>query len=87
MSLRQEWYRTLDKLLPHKEQLEIHLKERMGTLFDLEYDILLYDVTITYFESPALNITALPDAATAGTIFLTANRSVSGWWSVNAACR
>jgi transposase len=43
-------YRALDKLLPHKETLEKHLKERLGILFDLEYDLLLYDVTSTYFE-------------------------------------
>jgi transposase len=48
-------YRVLDQLLPHKQAFEIHLKERMGELFDLEYDILFYDVTSTYFESPALN--------------------------------
>jgi hypothetical protein len=28
-------YRTLDQLLPHKEKLEVHLKNRMGELFDL----------------------------------------------------
>lgn len=43
-------YRALDELLPHKEALEIHLKNRLGELFDLEYDLLLYDVTSTYFE-------------------------------------
>lgn len=43
-------YRALDKLLPHKEALEKHLKARLGTLFHLEYDLLLYDVTSTYFE-------------------------------------
>ena len=31
-------YRTLDALLPHKEALEIHLKNRLGELFSLEYD-------------------------------------------------
>ena len=36
--------------LPHKEALEKHLKNRLGTLFDLDYDLLLYDVTRTYFE-------------------------------------
>lgn len=46
-------YRTLDQLLPHKEQLEVHLKERMGQLFDLEYDLLMYDITSTYFEGQA----------------------------------
>lgn len=46
-------YRTLDRLLPHKEALEKHLKTRLGELFDLEYDLLLYDVTSTYFEGQA----------------------------------
>jgi len=46
----QRLYRSLDKLLPHKEALETHLKERLGSLFDLKYDLLLYDVTSTYFE-------------------------------------
>jgi hypothetical protein len=43
-------YAGLDWLLPHKESIEKHLKERLGDLFDLEYDLLLYDVTSTYFE-------------------------------------
>ncbi len=43
-------YRALDRLLPEKVALEKHLKERLGTLFDLDYDLLLYDVTSTYFE-------------------------------------
>ncbi len=46
-------YRTLDQLLPHKAQLETHLKNRMGELFDLEYDLLMYDITSTYFEGQA----------------------------------
>jgi transposase len=46
-------YRALDKLLPHKEALEIHLKENAGNLFDLDYDLFLYDVTSTYFEGEA----------------------------------
>ena len=43
-------YRALDQLLPHKEALESHLRNRLGTLFALDYDLLLYDVTSTYFE-------------------------------------
>ena len=43
-------YRALDKLLPHKEALEKHLKERFGKLFNIKYNLLLYDVTSTYFE-------------------------------------
>jgi len=46
-------YRALDALLPHKAALERRLKERLGQLFDLEYDLLLYDVTSTYFEGLA----------------------------------
>jgi transposase len=47
-------YRALDQLLPHKDALEIYLKDRLGELFGIEYDILLYDVTSTYFEGQAL---------------------------------
>ena len=43
-------YRALDRLLPHKVAIETHLKERLGSLFSLDYDLLLYDVTSTYFE-------------------------------------
>jgi transposase len=46
-------YRALDQLLPHKAALEKHLKTRLGELFQLEYDLLLYDVTSTYFEGQA----------------------------------
>jgi len=46
-------YRALDALLPHKEELEEHLKNRLGELFGLKYDLLLYDVTSTYFEGAA----------------------------------
>ena len=46
-------YRTMDVLLLHKEALECHLKNRLGTLFDLKYDLLLYDITSTYFEGEA----------------------------------
>jgi len=46
-------YQSLDQLLPHKTALEKHLKERFAGLFDLDYDILLYDVTSTYFEGMA----------------------------------
>ena len=46
-------YRALDRLLPHKEALEKYLKEKLGELFPMEYDLLLYDVTSTYFEGEA----------------------------------
>ena len=47
-------YRALDQLLPHKEALEKHLKNRLGELFNLSYDLLLYDVTSTFFEGQCL---------------------------------
>src|SRR5438876_5402656 len=46
-------YRALDRLLPHKTALEQHLVKRLGELFALDYDLLLYDVTSTYFEGTA----------------------------------
>jgi transposase len=46
-------YRALDRLLPHKSALETHLKGRLGKLFGLDYELLLYDVTSTYFEGQA----------------------------------
>src|SRR3990172_6452428 len=46
-------YRGLDQLLPHQQALEAFLKERFGELFAVEYDLLLYDVTSTYFEGQA----------------------------------
>ncbi len=46
-------YRALDRLLPHKTALEQHLVARLGELFALEYDLLLYDVTSVYFEGQA----------------------------------
>ena len=46
-------YRALDRLLPHKQAIEAHLVKRLGELFELDYDLLLYDVTSTYFEGVA----------------------------------
>jgi transposase len=43
-------YAGLDRLIEHKDSIEKHLKERLGDLFDLKYELLLYDVTSTYFE-------------------------------------
>jgi transposase len=46
-------YRTLDRLLKAQEAIENDLKDRFGTLFALDYDLLLYDLTSTYFEGLA----------------------------------
>jgi transposase len=44
-------YRCLDKLLAHKQALFSHLRQRWQDLFAARFDILLYDLTSTYFES------------------------------------
>jgi transposase len=49
-------YRCLDRLLPHKDELCRHLAQRWRTLFDARVDILLYDLTSTYFEGECAEI-------------------------------
>jgi hypothetical protein len=44
-------YRCLDKLLEHKTALFSHLRQRWQDLFGASFDVLLYDLTSTYFES------------------------------------
>src|SRR6202521_6404193 len=46
-------YRGLDHLLAHKAALEAHLSQRCGELFAVNNEVLLYDVTSTYFEGQA----------------------------------
>ena len=43
-------YRCLDRLLEHKGELFVWLKQKWADLFDAEFDVLLYDLTSTYFE-------------------------------------
>jgi len=51
LAAKDNLYRCLDKLLPHKEALFGFLKERWEGLFGISYEVLLYDLTSTYFES------------------------------------
>ena len=44
-------YRCLDLLLEHRDELFGFLKGQWGKLFGAKYDVLLYDLTSTYFES------------------------------------
>src|SRR5262249_30401700 len=46
----QEWYRTLDQLLAHKEPIEVELFARLRDLFHLQVEMVFYDLTSTYFE-------------------------------------
>ena len=45
----QRWYRTLDHLLLNKEKIEVALYQRLRDLFDFQPDLVLYDLTSTYF--------------------------------------
>jgi transposase len=49
-------YRCLDRVLAHKDELCRHLVERWKTLFDARCDVLLYDLTSTYFEGSCREI-------------------------------
>ncbi len=46
-------YRALDRMGAHKDALERHLAERWRDLFGASFDVLLYDLTSTYFEGGA----------------------------------
>jgi transposase len=46
-------YRTLDQLLLAKDGIERDIKERLGTLFDLSFDLVLCDLTSSFFEGLA----------------------------------
>jgi len=46
-------YRGLDELLPLRDELFVHLRERYRSLFGSRFEFLLYDVTSTYFEGQA----------------------------------
>ena len=49
-------YRCLDRLLAHKAALEQHLAARWKDLFGASFDVLLYDLTSTYFEGQAQGV-------------------------------
>ena len=44
------WYRTLDQLVAAKEKIEVALYHRLRDLFSFKPDLVLYDITSTYFE-------------------------------------
>jgi len=46
-------YRCLDRVLEHRQELFAHLQQRWKTLFDVSFDVLLYDLTSTYVEGEA----------------------------------
>lgn len=50
MAQLQRWYRTLDHLVLNKDKIEVALYQRLRDLFDFQPDLVLYDLTSTYFE-------------------------------------
>jgi transposase len=50
VAARDRLYRCLDRILKHKEALCQHMAQQWKTLFDTSFDVLLYDLTSTYFE-------------------------------------
>lgn len=51
LGCKENVYRTLDQLLEHKTALFSHLRRRWEDLFGVKFEVLLYDLTSTYFES------------------------------------
>ena len=49
-------YRCLDRMVHHKEALEQHLAAKWRDLFGASFDVLLYDLTSTYFEGEAVEV-------------------------------
>jgi hypothetical protein len=43
-------YRCLDRVLPHMPELFVWLKQKWAALFHADFEVLLYDLTSTYFE-------------------------------------
>ncbi|MFH1141159.1 MAG: IS1634 family transposase [Chloroflexota bacterium] len=50
LSWLQRWYRALDKLVEHKEEIEKAMYLKLRDLFSLEVDMVFYDITSSYFE-------------------------------------
>jgi len=53
---KDQLYNVLDRLLPHRDALFTHLQGRWKDLFGAKLDVLLYDLTSTYFEGQAQDI-------------------------------
>jgi transposase len=51
LAAKDNWYRCLDRLLEHKSAVFGFLRQRWEDLFGVTFDVLLYDLTSTYFES------------------------------------
>jgi hypothetical protein len=80
-------YRGLDGLLEHKDALFAHLRGRWSDLFGANFDVLLYDLTSTYFECDVPADESDPRRlVTAGTSAPTACKWSWRWSSRPKAC-
>ena len=80
IAARDTLYRCLDRLLEHKRELFSFLRERSEDLFEAKFDVLLYDLTNTYFESdPPFPEGDKPSSATRVTSALIVYRWSSPW--------
>src|SRR5215469_8453539 len=50
LAAKDRLYRCLDRVLPHKQELFVWLKQKWADLFHSDFEVLLYDLTSTYFE-------------------------------------
>jgi hypothetical protein len=73
-------YRCHDRLLEHKEALFDHLVRRWRDMFNASFDILLYDLTSTYFEADPPFPEGDKRRFGYATIGRTACRWLSPWW-------
>ena len=76
---RTQLYAVLDRLRPHRAALFQHLRARWQDLFGVQYEVLLYDLTSTYFEGAGRK-SPRPSTATAATIAPIAGKSCWRWW-------
>ena len=51
LAAKDNLYRCLDRLLEHRQEFFQHLRQRWQDEFGAKFDVLLYDLTSTYFES------------------------------------
>jgi transposase len=50
LAQKDKLYRCLDRIIEHKKDFFTYLKNRWQSLFNIKFDVLLYDLTSTYFE-------------------------------------
>lgn len=66
VAAKDRWlYRCSDRVLSHKQKLIVWLKQKWANLFHSDIEVLLYDLTSTYFEGEMVHNTMPPSESTA----------------------